>query len=155
MDADSAYHCHCGKEKVVVIMVATGCGKSRLSIDLANRCACSEIIINADKMQLYRGLDMVTNKIPLNERNSVPHHLLGDVDPANGEFTAWDFCSAAGSIISNITSRKKLPIVVGWSNTLIHDLVVDQFDPAINVFDDEGWLSSSILLELRYNCCFL
>lgn len=87
---------------------------------------------------------MVTNKIPLDERNGVPHHLLGDVDPANGGLTAWDFRSAAGSIISDITSRKKLPIVVGGSNSLIHALVVDQFDPAINVFDDEGLSPSSI-----------
>ncbi|KAI9078554.1 hypothetical protein K1719_039492 [Acacia pycnantha] len=154
MDADSAYHRHRRKEKVVLIMGATGCGKSRLSVDLATRCACSEII-NADKMQLYRGLDIATNKIPLDERNDVLHHLLGDVDPANGEFTPWDFRSAAGSVISDITSKKKLPIVVGGSNSLIHALVVDQFDPAINVFDDEGSSPSSILSELRYNCCFL
>ncbi|KAK4260835.1 hypothetical protein QN277_003900 [Acacia crassicarpa] len=154
MDADSDYHRHRQKEKVVVIMGATGCGKSRLSIDLATRCTCSEII-NADKMQLYRGLDISTNKIPLDERKGVPHHLLGEVDPANGEFTAWDFRSAAGSIISDITSKKKLPIVVGGSNSFIHALVVDQFDPAINVFDGEGSSPSSISSELRYNCCFL
>ncbi|XP_028794059.1 adenylate isopentenyltransferase-like [Neltuma alba] len=153
MDADSAYHRRRRKDKVVLIMGATGCGKSRLSIDLATRCACSEII-NADKMQVYRGLDIATNKIPLGERNGVPHHLLGDVDPANGEFTPSDFRSVAGSIISDISLMRKLPIVIGGSNSLIHALVVDQFDPALNVFDD-GSSPSSISSELRYNCCFL
>ena len=49
------------KEKVVVVMGATGAGKSRLSIDLAT-CFPSEII-NADKIQVFEGLDIVTNKI--------------------------------------------------------------------------------------------
>uniref|UniRef100_K7N2W8 Adenylate isopentenyltransferase n=1 Tax=Glycine max TaxID=3847 RepID=K7N2W8_SOYBN len=70
---------HRRKDKVVVIMGATGSGKSRLSIDLATLFPSSEII-NSDKMQVYRGLDITTNKIPPAQRRGVPHQLLGDVD---------------------------------------------------------------------------
>lgn len=149
MDADSAHQ----KHKVVLIMGATGCGKSRLSIDLATHCGFSSEIINADKMQLYKGLEITTNKIPLTERNGIPHHLLGDVDPSNGEFTPSDFRLAAANIISDVTERNKVPIVIGGSNSLIHALVVDRFDPGMNVFDDDE--AGLVSCDLRYDCCFL
>lgn len=141
------------KEKVIVIMGATGAGKSRLSIDLATRFPFSEII-NSDKMQVYRGLDITTNKIPIDKRNGVPHHLLGEVDPEIGEFTPLDFRFYAGSVISDITSRRKLPIVVGGSNSFVQSLLADRFDPEVNVFDGSS-SSSLISSELRYECCFL
>ncbi|KAL0380768.1 UNVERIFIED_CONTAM: Adenylate isopentenyltransferase 1, chloroplastic [Sesamum angustifolium] len=64
--------------KIVVIMGPTGCGKSKLSVDLASRFFPSSEIINSDKIQVYRGLDITTNKISLPERKNVRHHLLGD-----------------------------------------------------------------------------
>ncbi|XP_059453353.1 adenylate isopentenyltransferase-like [Corylus avellana] len=137
------------KEKIVVVMGATGTGKSKLSIDLATRFGGE--IINSDKMQVYKGLDITTNKIPPNERRGVPHYLLGEVDPEDGELTPEEFRQLGESIISDITSRKKLPLIVGGSNSLVHALVVEKFDPESNVFDGSGLVSS----ELRYNCCFL
>ncbi|XP_040993241.1 tRNA dimethylallyltransferase 2 isoform X5 [Juglans microcarpa x Juglans regia] len=80
------------KPKVVVIMGPTGSGKSRLAIDLGSRFPME--IINADSMQVYRGLDVLTNKVSLNERKGVPHHLLGTISP-NLEFTAKDFRDSA------------------------------------------------------------
>ncbi|KAF3431714.1 hypothetical protein FNV43_RR26448 [Rhamnella rubrinervis] len=142
---------HRRKEKLLVIMGATGTGKSRLSIDLATRFPSMEII-NSDKMQVYKGLDITTNKIPLHERLGVPHHLLGNVDPAHSELTPSEFRSVAGAIVSDITSRRKLPVLVGGSNSFIHALVVDRFDPNSDVFYDR---SVSVSSELRYNCCFL
>ncbi|KAJ8758533.1 hypothetical protein K2173_000254 [Erythroxylum novogranatense] len=142
------------KDKIVVIMGATGCGKSKLSIDLATRLLFHRSeIINSDKMQVYNGLDITTNKIPLLDRRRVPHHLLGDFDPNRGEFTPYDFRLAAGLAISDIVSRQKVPIVVGGSNSFIHALVVDRFDPDVDVFNGAdphpGWT------ELRYKCCFI
>lgn len=142
---------HRRKEKLLVIMGATGTGKSRLSIDLATHFPFMEII-NSDKMQVYKGLDITTNKIPLHERRGFPHHLLGDVDPVHGELTPSEFRSLAGEIVSDITSRRKLPVLVGGSNSFIHALVVDRFDPNSDVFYDG---SVSVSSELRYNCCFL
>ncbi|XP_027351063.1 adenylate isopentenyltransferase 5, chloroplastic-like [Abrus precatorius] len=113
------------KEKVVLVMGATGTGKSRLSIDLAKSFPAE--IINSDKMQVYEGLDIVTNKITKEEQLGVPHHLLGTHNP-NLEFTASDFCDMASLAIESITDREKLPIIVGGSNSYIEALV-DKFGP--------------------------
>ncbi|KAK4378362.1 hypothetical protein RND71_000224 [Anisodus tanguticus] len=64
-------------------MGATGTGKSRLSVDLATHF---REIINCDKMQVYKGLDIFTNKIIEIEKQGVPHHLIGLVDEVLGIF---------------------------------------------------------------------
>ncbi|KAL3578488.1 hypothetical protein D5086_019992 [Populus alba] len=84
MDTDSSTAASAGvhhhkKDKILVIMGATGCGKTKVSIDLATRLHSE--IINSDKMQVYKGLDIITNKIPIQDRLGVPHHLLGEFDP--------------------------------------------------------------------------
>ncbi|GKU93903.1 hypothetical protein SLEP1_g7458 [Rubroshorea leprosula] len=108
------------KPKVLVIMGPTGSGKSRLAIDLAAHFPIE--IINADSMQVYEGLDVLTNKVPLHEQKGVPHHLLGTVSP-NVEFTAKSFRDSAISIINGIFSRKCLPVIVGGTNYYIQALV--------------------------------
>ncbi|WVZ05064.1 hypothetical protein V8G54_018410 [Vigna mungo] len=113
------------KDKVVLVMGATGSGKTRLSVDLAT-CFPSEII-NSDKMQVYEGLEIVTNKATKEEQRGVPHHLLGTQNP-DTEFTASDFCDAASRAIESITRRDKVPIVVGGSNSYMEALV-DRFGP--------------------------
>ncbi|KAJ6988065.1 adenylate isopentenyltransferase-like [Populus alba x Populus x berolinensis] len=118
-------------------MGATGCGKTRVSIDLATRLQSE--IINSDKMQVYEGLDITTNKITIQDRLGVPHHLLGEFDPDDGELTPSEYRLAGGLAISGIVSRQHLPIVVGGSNSLIHALVADR----------------PVSTQLRYNCCFL
>ncbi|XP_026453488.1 adenylate isopentenyltransferase 5, chloroplastic-like [Papaver somniferum] len=124
------------KEKVVIIMGQTGTGKSRLSIDLAIRF--SGEIINCDKIQVYEGLDIITNKVSHEEQSGIPHHLLGVINP-NEEFTSSDFRRVAMHAIESILARKRLPIIVGGSNSFIEALVDD----------DE--------LEFRsnYDCCFI
>ncbi|KAL1202836.1 Adenylate isopentenyltransferase 8 [Cardamine amara subsp. amara] len=136
-------------EKVVVIMGATGTGKSRLSVDLATRF--SGEIINSDKMQFYDGLEITTNQISISERCGVPHHLLGELPHDDDELTASKFKSLASQDISEIVSRGKLPIIAGGSNTFIHALLVDRFEPETHPFSDKGSISS----DLRYDCCFL
>ncbi|CAI9107879.1 OLC1v1007353C1 [Oldenlandia corymbosa var. corymbosa] len=123
-------------EKVVVVMGATGTGKSRLSIDLATRFHAE--VVNSDKMQVYKGLDVVTNKITDEERQGIPHHLLGLIDP-NSDFTAASFCNMATAATKGIVNRGKLPIIVGGSNSFIEALI-----------DGEDSKFGS-----RYQCCFL
>ncbi|XP_061360647.1 adenylate isopentenyltransferase-like [Gastrolobium bilobum] len=146
---------HRRKDKVVVIMGATGTGKSRLSVDLATLFFPFFEIVNSDKMQVYNGLDITTNKIPIEERNGVPHHLLGKFDPKNGELTPLEFRRIAGEVVADITSRRKLPIVVGGSNSFIHALLVERFDPELNVFDETSLTIVPELTQFRYECCFL
>ncbi|CAH2053331.1 unnamed protein product [Thlaspi arvense] len=137
------------KEKVVVIMGATGTGKSRLSVDLATRF--SGEIINSDKMQVYNALEIATNQITIPERCKVPHHLLGELPADDRDLTASEFRSLASRLISEIASRGKLPIVAGGSNSFVHALLVDSYNPQTNPFVSGSFLSS----DLRYDCCFL
>ncbi|XP_073132003.1 adenylate isopentenyltransferase 5, chloroplastic-like isoform X1 [Henckelia pumila] len=123
------------KDKVVFVMGATGTGKSRLSIDLATRF--NGEIINSDKMQVYRGLDVITNKVTEDECRGVPHHLLGMVDPDH-DFTVRDFVYHATLAADAITRRGRLPIVAGGSNSYIKALVHDDFK-----------------FRSKYECCLL
>ncbi|GAB4859740.1 hypothetical protein Ancab_011218 [Ancistrocladus abbreviatus] len=107
------------KPKIVVIMGPTGSGKSRLAIDLAAHFPIE--IINADSMQVYRGLDVLTNKVPVSDQKGVTHHLLGTID-ATVEFTSKDFRDAAVPIINDILSHNHLPVIVGGTNFYIQAL---------------------------------
>ncbi|KAK9055784.1 hypothetical protein SSX86_026869 [Deinandra increscens subsp. villosa] len=111
------------KEKAVVVIGATGTGKSRLSIDIATRFPAE--IINSDKIQVYEGLDIVTNKISEDECRGVPHHLLGIVDPES-DFNAGNFVSTALLAMKSIVGRRKLPVIAGGSNSFIEALVDDE-----------------------------
>lgn len=124
------------KEKVLILMGATGTGKSRLSIDMATRFPAE--IINSDKMQVYEGLDIVTNKITEEEQCGIPHHLLGIQHP-NADFTAQNFCDMASFSIESTLTQGKVPIIVGGSNSYIEALVDDE---------DYGF-------RWKYDCCFL
>ncbi|XP_031491507.1 tRNA dimethylallyltransferase 2 [Nymphaea colorata] len=108
------------KPKIVVVVGATGSGKSRLAIDLASHFPVE--VVNADSMQVYEGLDILTNKVPPEDQKGVPHHLLGVVS-ANVEFTSKDFRDMAIPVIDSILSRKHLPVIVGGTNYYIQALV--------------------------------
>ncbi|EPS71073.1 hypothetical protein M569_03686 [Genlisea aurea] len=141
--------------KVVVIMGPTGCGKTKLSIDLASRFFSPRAeIVNADKIQVYRGLDITTNKIPFPDRRDVPHHLLGEFTPSEARpvFTAADFRGSGSAAIDRIVSRRGVPFVVGGSNSFLYAVLAERFDPGVDVFGAPG---TEFCTELRYGCCFL
>ncbi|PKA65294.1 Adenylate isopentenyltransferase 1, chloroplastic [Apostasia shenzhenica] len=138
------------RDGVVVIMGATGTGKSKLSIEVATRIPGE--VVNADKIQVYRGLDITTNKMPLPDRREVPHHLLGKIDPAAGELSPAAFRSLAWSAMSGIAARGRLPVVTGGSNSFIHAMLVDRYDPGEDPF---AAAPSSAARRLRCPCCLL
>ncbi|CAI0559740.1 unnamed protein product [Linum tenue] len=108
------------KEKVVFVVGPTGTGKSRLAIDLATRFPAE--VVNCDKMQVYQGLDVASNKVTDAERRGVPHHLLGVVHDPLADFAAVDFCRRASRVTKSIIARGRLPIVAGGSNSFVEAL---------------------------------
>ncbi|KZV31328.1 adenylate isopentenyltransferase 1, chloroplastic-like [Dorcoceras hygrometricum] len=148
----------CRHMKVIVIMGPTGCGKSKLSVDLASRFFPDSEIINSDKIQVYRGLDITTNKIPLWERKNVRHHLLGEFQSSDShpEFTPSDFRRSGAAVISQIVSRRRIPFIVGGSNSFIYALLAKKYNPDVDVFSDfNSGVDSAFCKELRYRCCFI
>ncbi|KMZ58265.1 tRNA dimethylallyltransferase [Zostera marina] len=136
---------------VVGILGATGSGKSRLSIDIATRF--SSEVVNSDKMQVYNGLDITTNKMPMVERQGVPHHLLGEFDHTiAGEITPMDFRLLATERIESIRSRGRVPIIAGGSNSFVHALLSENHVPDINPFAMEN---TGSICGMKYRSCRL
>ncbi|MBW1979538.1 MAG: tRNA (adenosine(37)-N6)-dimethylallyltransferase MiaA [Deltaproteobacteria bacterium] len=109
-----------GKPKLIVITGPTATGKTSLAIDLA--MAVEGEIVNADSMQVYRGMDIGTAKPSLEEREKVPHHLIDIVDP-DQEFNAALYRSMAVSAIRSILERKRACFVVGGTGLYIKALL--------------------------------
>jgi len=108
------------KPKVLVIAGPTASGKSELALQLAHRLDGE--IINADSMQVYRGMDIGTAKSSPAQLAEIPHHLINLADP-DQHFTAADFAHAAEAAIRDICSRGKRPFVVGGTGLYIRSLL--------------------------------
>ena len=108
------------KIKLLVIGGPTGTGKSDLAVRLAEEIGGE--IVNADSMQVYRGLDIGTAKPPAEDLARVPHHLLDIVSP-DQEFTASDFRREAAAAIVDIDRRGKKAVVVGGTGLYIRALL--------------------------------
>ena len=122
---------------LIVIVGATGTGKSGLSLELADvlRAEGRAVeIVNADAMQLYRGMDIGTAKLPVDERRGIPHHLLDVLDPRD-EASVSAYQADTRAAIVGILDRGAVPILVGGSGLYVSSVVYDfQFpgtDPVI------------------------
>jgi len=122
---------------LIVVVGATGTGKSGLSLDIAEGLAArgqSAEIVNADAMQLYRGMDIGTAKLPLDERRGIRHHML-DVLEVSDEASVADFQADARAAIEGSVARGAQPILVGGSGLYVSSVIYDfQFpgtDPTI------------------------
>ena len=110
--------------KLVVIAGATATGKSALSVQLAE--AIDAEIINADSMQVYRGMDIGTAKISVEERQGIPHHLLDVLDVNQDSTVAW-YQISAREVIDEIHSRGKSVVMVGGTGLYIK-AVIDELN---------------------------
>jgi tRNA dimethylallyltransferase len=115
------------KPALVAIVGATGTGKSQLSLEVAEALAargCSAEIVNADAMQLYRGMDIGTAKLPVAERRGIRHHLL-DVLDVTDEASVADYQVDARGAIENIQATGAVPILVGGSGLYVSSVIYD------------------------------
>jgi tRNA dimethylallyltransferase len=110
--------------KLVVIAGATATGKSALSIALAESIDAE--IINADSMQVYRGMDIGTAKITVDERQGIRHHMLDVLDVNQDSTVAW-YQSDARTAIDEIHSRGKNVVIVGGTGLYIK-AVIDELN---------------------------
>lgn len=112
---------------IVAIVGATGTGKSECAIAVAETLAergYRAEIVNADAMQLYRGMDIGTAKVPPAERRGVVHHLL-DVWEVTLEASVADYQALARVTIADIQSRGVVPILVGGSGLYVSAVVYE------------------------------
>jgi tRNA dimethylallyltransferase len=107
---------------LIAVVGATAAGKSDLAVDLA--LALDGEVVNADSMQLYRGMDIGTAKLTVAERRGVPHHLL-DVWDVTRAASVAEYQELADAAVAGIEQRGKVPVLVGGSGLYIRAALGD------------------------------
>lgn len=108
--------------KLLVLVGPTAVGKTKYSLEIAEKFNCE--IISGDSMQVYRGMDIGTAKLSKQERKRVPHHLIDVCDPTES-FSVSQFKEMAEQKIEEITSRGRLPFIVGGTGLYVQSLLYD------------------------------
>jgi len=114
------------------VVGATGTGKSDLSLDLAEQLASRgepADVVNADAMQLYRGMDIGTAKLSVEERRGVPHHMFDVLAVTEDAAVAW-YQLQARAVVDDLLARGRHAILVGGSGLYVSSVVYDfRFPP--------------------------
>lgn len=108
--------------KIIVVTGPTAVGKTKLSIELAKKY--NGEIINADAVQVYKGLDIGSAKVTKEEMENIPHYLL-DIKSVEEEYNIYEYQKDCRMIISEIISRGKTPILVGGTGLYIKAALYD------------------------------
>ena len=111
---------------LAIILGPTASGKTAVSVRVAQ--LLDGEIISGDSMQVYRRLDIGTAKIQPAEMAGIPHHLIDILDP-DDSYSVADFRLAAQNLITEITARGKLPIIVGGTGLYISSLTTSYLFP--------------------------
>jgi tRNA dimethylallyltransferase len=139
--------------RVIVICGATATGKSDIAIEVAQEIGAE--IINADSMQLYRGMDIGTAKLPEAERGGIPHHLLDVLEVNQDSTVAW-YQEQARATITDIHARGKDAVIVGgtglYIKAILDDLNFPDTDPEVRAkleAEAEEFGSASLFTRLE------
>ena len=116
---------HSEKPLLLVVLGSTASGKTKLSLALAERFDAE--IVSCDSVAVYCDFEVGTAKPALEERNRVPHHLIDIADPAASSFTAGEYSRQGRVALQQISSRGRLPIVVGGSGLYLRALLQGLF----------------------------
>lgn len=108
--------------EIIVITGPTAVGKTRLSIELAKKL--NGEIINADAMQVYKGLNIGTAKVTEEEKENIPHHLF-DIKEIEEDYTIYHYQQDCRKVIEDIINRGKTPILVGGTGLYIKSALYD------------------------------
>ncbi|MBQ6416626.1 MAG: tRNA (adenosine(37)-N6)-dimethylallyltransferase MiaA, partial [Butyrivibrio sp.] len=110
------------KQKLVILTGPTAVGKSKLSIELAKRLGGE--IISADSMQVYKYMNIGTDKISPEKMGGVPHHLIDFLEPTE-DFNVFMFQKLVKEKIAEISERGNVPILVGGTGFYIQAVLYD------------------------------
>ena len=109
------------RQPVVALIGATAVGKTALSLSVAERLNAE--IVSVDSRQIYRYMDVGTDKVSLAVRREIPHHMIDIVDP-DEKFSVSNFAEKTSQTVSRILLRNKIPLFVGgtpfYYNALFH-----------------------------------
>ena len=116
--------------KVIAIVGPTAVGKTALSLDIAEKFSAE--IINADAMQIYKGMDIGTAKLPLSQRRGIIHHQIDVLDPID-EANVSQYQKQTREIINDLLNRKVQPMLVGGSGLYVNSVLEDLEFPGTNL----------------------
>ena len=116
--------------KVIAIVGPTAVGKTALSLEIAEKFSAE--IINADAMQIYKGMDIGTAKLPLSQRRGIVHHQIDVLDPSE-EASVSQYQKQSREIINNLLSKDVQPILVGGSGLYVNSVLEDLEFPGTNL----------------------
>ncbi len=110
--------------RLLAVVGPTATGKSALGIAMAERFDGE--IVSCDSTAVYRGFDIGTDKVPLAQQRSIPHHMIDVVEPTE-EYSAARYAREAAAVIRAVTARGKLPILVGGTGLYYRALTRGMF----------------------------
>ena len=116
--------------KVIAIVGPTAVGKTALSLEIAEKFSAE--IINADAMQIYKGMDIGTAKLPLSQRRGIAHHQIDVLDPSE-EANVSQYQKQSREIINDLLSKNVQPILVGGSGLYVNSVLEDLEFPGTNL----------------------
>ena len=136
---------------LIIICGPTATGKSDLALEVAEKF--NGEIINADSMQLYRGMDIGTAKLTVEERRGIPHHLL-DILTVDQDASVAQYQALARAAVDEIRERGKSAIIVGgtglYIKSIIDEMNFPETDPALRKrLEDEAELLGTAELYSR------